>query len=280
MKKLISILVLLTICIQSFVFADRIILENSVEVLVDGERLDTFDTEQGINLPAFIYENRTMMPLRKTFEVFGISGDNIKWIPEERAVLVTTNNLDELWIQIDNPEIKINGEAVNAGLPAKIFENRTYIPVSMVASLLGEIPVWDGETRRVLLNPSTYNLKRLDLSFVLSKREGYVFDERASGLSYRLVKLQEDAVAPVSTILITQYRETLNQHFDKYLNETLLSSDDFLFFSDDNDAYIRTAGLNSVVLFEGPFGYAIRIEAHNVSDDILTEIVDSLKEVK
>ncbi len=193
---------------------------------------------------------------------------------------MTTNNLDELWIQIDNPEIKINGEAVNAGLPAKIFENRTYIPVSMVASLLGEIPVWDGETRRVLLNPSTYNLKRLDLSFVLSKREGYVFDERASGLSYRLVKLQEDAVAPVSTILITQYRETLNQHFDKYLNETLLSSDDFLFFSDDNDAYIRTAGLNSVVLFEGPFGYAIRIEAHNVSDDILTEIVDSLKEVK
>jgi len=131
-------------------FADTVDLNASkVDIVIDGNTLDTYDYDQNINLPAFIYNDRTLLPLRKTFELFGLS---VKWDGEERSVTTTTKEGKEIWLQIDNNKVKVDGVTVELDVPAKIFNDRTFVPVRFITETVGYKPVWNGEQRTVTIN--------------------------------------------------------------------------------------------------------------------------------
>jgi len=265
--------------ITNLTFAEDI-TSTDVRVVVDGDTLNTIDAEQGINLPVLIYNNRTMIPLRNTFEMFGISGDQITWDPIERAVEVVTNNSDYIWMQIDNPEIYFNGKALKTDVPAKIFNNRTYVPIAMVSSLLGTVPEWDAETRTVIMNPSTYNLSNYRISFEYDRTNGYVLTEDAlDNKAYRFEKKDVLENSIESVLVFTLDSDDINTVFTKYLEDHFLSSEDFKYLSNEREAYSRNVdGLTKTFVSVG--NRTLVIESNGIDNSELKVIVESVKEVE
>lgn len=171
MKKIIWVIWLMGLITIS-AFAEDV-FDNEVTLVVDGIELNTYDAVQNINTPPFIYENRTMLPLRKTFELFGIKGDQIQWDGEERSITVYTNEGSRIWMQIDNTKLRFNQEIIETDVPVKLFENRTYVPLAHISKMLGVIPEWDGVTRTVTMSPSHFVVKDLNLEYDLPRKEGY-----------------------------------------------------------------------------------------------------------
>lgn len=277
MRKII-IIVLILILITNLSFAEDL-TSTDVTVVVDGESLITVDAEQNINLPVLIYNNRTMIPLRNTFEMFGISGDQITWDPVERAVEVVTNNSDYIWMQIDNPEIYFNGKPLKTDVPAKIFNNRTYIPIAMVSSLLGTIPEWHAESRTVILNPSTYKLTKIGITFEYPRSEGYVLrDDFIENKAYYYQLNDLDNNTTPSMLILTMIGEDVNNVFGDYLSMQYLDSTDFVFLTDSPLSYSREEG-NRRVTFVKIGNKTLQILSNGMSKDAIKSLVDSIEEV-
>ena len=266
------------ILITNWTFAEDLI-STDVTVVVDGESLNTVDAEQNINLPVLIYNNRTMIPLRNTFEMFGISGDQITWDPVERAVEVVTNNGDYIWMQIDNPEIYFNGKPLKTDVPANIFNNRTYIPIAMVSGLLGTIPKWNAETRTVIMNPSTYKLTKIGITFEYPRSEGYVLRDdfiENKTYYYQLNDLENNTTP--SMLVFTMINEDLDIVYNKYLSEYHLDSTDFFYLSDILLSYSREQGKERIS-FVKISDKTLKIVSNGMGFDELNVLVDSIKEV-
>jgi len=143
---LLIFLILFTYSIADSTYEE--LLKNRVDINVDGNVLDTYDDIQQIDLPGFIYNNRTLLPLRKMFNIFGIVPE---WNSRDR-VITAEGNGKKIWLQIDNQDIKINDQIYKIDVPAKIFNNRAYVPVRFIAEAFGVEPIWDGNSKTVTLN--------------------------------------------------------------------------------------------------------------------------------
>lgn len=119
-----------------------------VNILVNDAVLSPYDEEVKKDIPAYIINGRTLMPLKKTFDVFGVS---VKWDPKTRSIEALTDIGDTIWLQIGNKNAKVKGEAVSLDVPAQIIDNRAYVPVAFVAKALGKNAEWDATNKLVKL---------------------------------------------------------------------------------------------------------------------------------
>lgn len=136
---------------------------NSIKVLLNDSLID-FTDENGNVVEPQIINNRTMVPMRKIFEVFDA---NVEWDKETRTIVATTDK-KQLTLQIDNPmaKVKTSGddeyvvEAIELDSAPVIYNNRTLVPVRFIAESLDLNVGWTPETKTVVI---------LDKSFVLEK---------------------------------------------------------------------------------------------------------------
>jgi len=117
-----------------------------VDIFIDNDKLDIYDYDQQFDVPPFIYNDRTLLPLRKTFEIFGL---DVNWNGDERSVSTVTKEGKKIWLQIDNNQVKVDDEIITLDVPAKIFNNRTFVPVRFITETVGYDVSWDGATRSV-----------------------------------------------------------------------------------------------------------------------------------
>ncbi|GKT33207.1 copper amine oxidase N-terminal domain-containing protein, partial [Aduncisulcus paluster] len=111
-----------------------------VVIKVDGSEISSYDQEQGVDLPAVIVNGRTMLPLKRTFELFGV---NTVWNGQERSITADTPN-GRLWLQIDNDVAKLNGVDVQLDAAPTIFKSRTFVPLAFISESMGVKPLWNG----------------------------------------------------------------------------------------------------------------------------------------
>lgn len=136
---------------------------NSIKVLLNDTLID-FTDENGNVVEPQIINNRTMVPMRKIFEVFDA---NVEWDAETRTIVATTDE-KQLTLQIDNSmaKVKTSGddeyvvEAIELDSAPVIYNNRTLVPVRFIAESLDLNVDWVPETKTVVV---------LDTSFVLEK---------------------------------------------------------------------------------------------------------------
>lgn len=95
--------------------------------------------------PPLIYKNRTMVPIRIVSETLGAE---VFWHSSERQVEIKTHNRI-IKLTIDKNEALINEKKVTLDVSAKIFNNRTMVPLRFVGEALGADVFWDGSTRTV-----------------------------------------------------------------------------------------------------------------------------------
>ena len=147
MNKKIFLLFVILMMIFTTIYA-----ANPITVQLNGEYVDFTDENGNIVNPEII-NNRTMVPMRKIFEVVGAE---IEWDGEERKITATTDK-KIIILQIDNTEATVQDKATNEiteitldSAPV-ILNNRTMVPVRFIAESLEKQVGWDNENRCVIV---------------------------------------------------------------------------------------------------------------------------------
>ena len=108
-------------------------------VYVDGEKL-VADVEP------FIEEDRTMVPMRAIFEAVGAS---VTWDQDTQTVISIKNDeatQNVVVLQIGNTSAFVNSESVALDVPAKVINDRTFVPLRFVMESLDANVDWNPDT--------------------------------------------------------------------------------------------------------------------------------------
>lgn len=116
-------------------------MKTRVLVLVDGKYLDTAAFS---GADPFISNGRTMLPLRAIADAFGFE---VEWEAGTSKITLAKDGRT-IVLHIGKPDIVVDGETVyfEDAVPM-IKNNRTFLPASKLAEILGIKVEWNGETR-------------------------------------------------------------------------------------------------------------------------------------
>ena len=128
--------------------------DDNITVIVDG-------TEIEFDVSPIIVNQRTMVPMRAIFEFLGA---DVEWIPEENAVRATNKTL-ELYLQIGNMEMIVNGQSSTLDVAPFVMNDRTLVPLRAVSEAFSAIVGWEDSTSTVTINtPNEKYAKAYDQS--------------------------------------------------------------------------------------------------------------------
>ena len=140
-KKLsLVLMVLVLLSISSSVYFAN---EHQIKVFFDGARLET-------EAEPFIENGRTLVPFRAIFEAFGAQ---VGWDGSTGTVTGITDEY-ELRLIIEKSDAVVNGLRVKLDVPAKIRNNRTYVPLRFVAQSMGADVEWINSSRTIKIDSS------------------------------------------------------------------------------------------------------------------------------
>lgn len=159
MNKKIFLLITILIMLFTVVYA-----ANPITVQLNGEYIDFTDENGNVVNPEMI-NNRTMVPMRKIFEVVGAE---VEWDGEERKITATTEE-KIINLQINNTtasvQDKVTDEVTEITLDAApvILNNRTLVPVRFIAESLEKQVGWDNENRCVIVIDYSFIQENLNM---------------------------------------------------------------------------------------------------------------------
>lgn len=110
--------------------------------------------------PAVIFENRTLVPLRKIFELLGAE---VSWNEETRTA-VSQRYSRTVTVTVGNTIMLVDGEAKELDVPAKIINNRMLVPLRAVSEAYGCEVYWNDKERCAEIS---------DRDFVEAKKQPY-----------------------------------------------------------------------------------------------------------
>ena len=133
---------------------------DSITVLLNGDSID-FTDENGNVVEPQIINGRTMVPMRKIFEVFDA---DVEWDGETQKITATTAE-KTLNLQIGNTEASITSgdeilENITLDSAPVIKGGRTLVPVRFIAESLDLNVGWEAETKTVVI---------LDIDFIFER---------------------------------------------------------------------------------------------------------------
>ena len=144
MKKIIAAI----LCLVCFMLPAPVFAEDTLPITVEiNHRPVNFD------VPPQIINDRTMVPMRAVFEMFGMS---VEWNGETRTITASQND-KVIKMQIDSHVMLVSSEARYLDVPPTIVQDRTLVPVRAISEALGCKVDWDGETRKVTITANYPN---------------------------------------------------------------------------------------------------------------------------
>jgi hypothetical protein len=103
------------------------IMGKKYETYINGEKVIYDEDAQPL-----LENNRTLVPFRKLAEILGAK---VAWDGEKRQITVTKDD-KYVVITIDEVTAVVEGEEVTLDVPAKIYKNRTLVPLRFIAEAL------------------------------------------------------------------------------------------------------------------------------------------------
>lgn len=201
--------------------------KQAIDIFVDGEKVSSYDVEQGVNLPAVIVNGRTMLPLKKTFGLFGVE---TVWNGQERSITADTDG-GKLWLQIDNKTAKLNGVEIQLDAAPTIFNSRTFVPLAFISQSMGVEPLWNGNERSVTMYISDIKKHRLPVKY----EEDYLLTyEAIDNTDYYYNKENPD-----KSMVFAAYPGTLEDAILSSAEDLHVEASDFI-YSSEVDGYLYT----------------------------------------
>ncbi|QGG46335.1 stalk domain-containing protein [Heliorestis convoluta] len=124
-------------------------MANGISVIVNDSQVDFGDVSPQI------VDNRTLVPLRATFEALGAS---LEWIGEEQKVIAFRGN-NQIELVIGVSTAIVNGNTVQLDVPAKIINGRTLVPLRFIGEALGDDVRWDGQKRAAVITSKAFSIE-------------------------------------------------------------------------------------------------------------------------
>lgn len=123
----------------------------NVEIYIDNELLECEVSPVNI-------DERVLVPMRAIFEALGVQ---VFWNGDDRTVWVERGR-EFMCIPIDSSEIgtgiknsddeEVWVDTIHIDVPARIIDDRTFVPVRAVSEMLGAKVSWDGDNNRVVID--------------------------------------------------------------------------------------------------------------------------------
>lgn len=145
MKKFICLTIALIICFATAGIAQA----TPFIIFLDGSEL-TFDA------PPIIENGRTLVPVRTIFEALGAAVD---WDENTKTVTATKDNT-EIKLVIGGQAYK-NNQLINLDVPAKIYNNRTLVPLRFISEAFGASVAWDDYNQIITIKTTSLDLGSL-----------------------------------------------------------------------------------------------------------------------
>ncbi len=150
-------IVLIILLLSSFMVVNGATTANSmIQMSMDGRMVNFRPVKLSINnqliqsdVPPVIHDDRTLVPLRVIIE--NIKAD-VVWNDATKEVTVTKDG-QIIVLKINEGVARVNGQSVNLpdGVPPKLIDNRTMVPIRFVAENLGLGVEWNSGTQTVML---------------------------------------------------------------------------------------------------------------------------------
>lgn len=140
---------------------ETIPVDDTIKVQLNGENIDFTDANGNIVNPQII-NSRTMVPMRKIFEVFGA---DIIWDGETQRITAITPE-KTLNLQIGNAEASITSgdevlETIILDSVPVVVDGRTLVPVRFIAESLELNVGWDATERTVVIIDTDFIFERI-----------------------------------------------------------------------------------------------------------------------
>ncbi|MBQ7574273.1 MAG: copper amine oxidase N-terminal domain-containing protein [Clostridia bacterium] len=140
MRKTIALLLTMVLIAMAFTaYAD-----DKIKVSVNGTEIDFSAYD---NVLPYIENDRTLVPIRAIAESMDFSVD---WEDLSRTVTVKNNNT-EIVLVIDSDKATVNNETYTLDVPARITNDRTFIPLRFISENMGATVNWNGADRSVTI---------------------------------------------------------------------------------------------------------------------------------
>lgn len=192
-----------------------------ISVYVDSEPLKT-DNEP------IIENDYTLVPMRAVFEALGAE---VRWAAEERAV-VAYKGTSVIQMIIDSKTLYINGTELELDVPARIINDRTYVPLRAVSENLNAQVEWNGENRTVSIttNKTEHKITQKDIRKEIKSDDGTALismiftypqidnpqnDEKINAFNYESQSRAEERLKSTEEL----YTELAQQAYDDAGNE-------------------------------------------------------------
>lgn len=148
-KKFILGASILALAIPSLVTAN-----SNIRIWMKGDMIKS-------DVAPYIYEERTMVPLRVISENLG---KEVLWDGANRSVQISDGYGGVLHLTIDKKEIKNfsagNSNTIKLDVAPKIKDDRTFVPLRAIAETFGEKVGWDKDKRVVVIGDG-YDTKKI-----------------------------------------------------------------------------------------------------------------------
>lgn len=117
------------------------VFAQGINIVINNNKVETPDAP-------YIKEERTLVPLRLISENLGIK---VEWDNTNRQVVLKKSSGDIL-LPIQKDYYLVNGQKVPTEISGEIKNDRTFVPVRLIAELFDRNVGWDNNTKTVLIN--------------------------------------------------------------------------------------------------------------------------------
>ena len=126
------------------IFTSQSFAEQPIQVFIDGQKINfTFDP--------IIKNGNTLVEFRSLFEKLGLQ---VGWDESTKTITGKSNNLN-IELYVDSTVVKINKQMKVINTPVKIVNDKTMIPLRLIAEATGKKVVWDGNSRIVNISSNS-----------------------------------------------------------------------------------------------------------------------------
>ncbi|MBS3976666.1 MAG: beta-propeller domain-containing protein [Syntrophomonadaceae bacterium] len=122
----------------SLLASDRHVSE--VKIYLQGKHLD-------LEMRPALVNGRLLVPLRGVFEALGAQ---VNWNPTDRSITANRGSVT-VKLTVNKKTALINGQSVPLDVAPSIINRRTMIPLRFISEALGELVIWEEETRSVYI---------------------------------------------------------------------------------------------------------------------------------
>ena len=237
MKKIVYKLIVGMLFSFALLFVGSVFAYENIPVYFNGKLME-FD------VPAMTVNGRTMVPMRKIFEEFGMS---VNWDDSTQTVTALKSfgegKHDVIKMQIDNYTMTKNGEITDLDIAPMVLDGRTLVPVRAIAESMEANVVWNNDLRSVIITtPGTYICEEFPEVPDFGKYYGFSFKSKEIHDDYAVYSY----TIPEGYETKNEYAQNLSDIMAK-LNYTLFTySDTEFMFADLDGEYTATIKLISI----------------------------------